>query len=78
MTRTGTDAALAFCIGALVGVGAALLLESRDDEADRASFILRELRRQGFSARIARGDDRRIVRTAVDSVRRVSRQRPGV
>jgi hypothetical protein len=65
-----SDAALAFFIGALVGVGAALLLESGDDDDD-ASVVMRQLRQQGLRVHFASRRESRQLRNAIAVARRV-------
>lgn len=72
MRRLNTDAVLAFCIGALVGVGAALLLESGDDRNDGdVAHLLRKLRRKGVRARIMSPRAARRLQAAIAAARRV-------
>lgn len=70
MSNLSSDAALAFFIGALVGVGAALLLETRDDET--ASAMLRQLRREGVPAHLASRHESRQLRNAIALAHRIS------
>lgn len=86
MTVQPRDAALAFAFGALIGVGAAILLnaDDADDDApragasmhaydadDRAEDLVRVLRARGFRARIARRGEAASIRAAFDLARRV-------
>jgi hypothetical protein len=73
VSRTTTDASLAFCIGAVVGIGVALLLEANDDD-DEASSVVRQLRRKGIKARTASAVDQRALRAAIAWARRASRR----
>lgn len=62
------DMAYAFAIGALVGVGAVLLL--REDRDDRAGRVIRQLRQKGVRAHRA---SRRVSRDLAEAVEWVHR-----
>jgi hypothetical protein len=74
VSQVSTDAALAFLIGTVVGVGAALLLESSREGKDDLDWVLHRLRARGYRVERASEGCAANVRTALAGVQRYRRE----